>query len=347
AQGGSVARAILENNHFALRALTRDVTGKKAQVFQDLGAEVVRCDLDDPASVEEALKGVYGAFVVTNFWDHHSKEKEACQGKLVADVAKRLGLKHVVYSGLENVDRLTGGKLKVLHFDGKGEVEEYFWSIGVPMTSVRLAAYFENFLTLWKPVKTSEGHYTLVDTLVFLALWVLFRGPLNCPRLPHGSHTHKGQDRTRSGKHTALPMGDVPMDGISVADVGAVVSSIFASPEEFVGKAVGLSAEALTIQQYADILSKTLGKDIRDAKDGTFSVFGSIYDKPELKQPSNYLAPSETQSICQGLNLKDVLFLLPFTEEQTEALWAAWQNLGSDLCSVALELAYVTMLEVD
>ncbi|MEJ1283326.1 nmrA-like family domain-containing protein 1 [Cricetulus griseus] len=225
AQGGSVARAILENNHFALRALTRDVTGKKAQVFQDLGAEVVRCDLDDPASVEEALKGVYGAFVVTNFWDHHSKEKEACQGKLVADVAKRLGLKHVVYSGLENVDRLTGGKLKVLHFDGKGEVEEYFWSIGVPMTSVRLAAYFENFLTLWKPVKTSEGHYTL-----------------------------------------ALPMGDVPMDGISVADVGAVVSSIFASPEEFVGKAVGLSAEALTIQQYADILSKTLGKDIRDAK---------------------------------------------------------------------------------
>lgn len=74
-----MARAILENNHFALRALTRDVTGKKAQVFQDLGAEVVRCDLDDPASVEEALKGVYGAFVVTNFWDHHSKEKEACQ----------------------------------------------------------------------------------------------------------------------------------------------------------------------------------------------------------------------------------------------------------------------------
>lgn len=64
----------------------------------------------------------------------------------------------------------------------------------------------------------------------------------------------------------ALPMGDVPMDGISVADAGAVVSSIFASPEEFVGKAVGLSAEALTVQQYADTLSRILGKDIRDAK---------------------------------------------------------------------------------
>ncbi|KAL1788154.1 hypothetical protein HispidOSU_014101 [Sigmodon hispidus] len=225
AQGGSVARSILENKHFALRVLTRDVTRKNALVFRDLGAEVVRCDLDDAASVEEALKGAHGAFVVTNFWDHASKEKEVCQGKLVADVAKRLGLKHVVYSGLENVDRMSGGKLKVLHFDGKGEVEEYFWSIGVPMTSVRLAAYYENFLTIWKPVKTSDGHYTL-----------------------------------------ALPMGDVPMHGISFADIGAVVSSIFASPEEFVGKAVGLSSEALTIQQYADVLSRTLGKDIRDAK---------------------------------------------------------------------------------
>ncbi|XP_075811986.1 nmrA-like family domain-containing protein 1 [Microtus pennsylvanicus] len=225
AQGGSVARSILENKHFALRALTRDVSQKNALALRDLGAEVVRCDLDDAASVEEALKGVHGAFVVTNFWEHLSKEKEVCQGKLVADIAKRLGLKHVVYSSLENVDQLSGGKLKVLHFDGKGEVEEYFWSIGVPMTSVRLAAYFENFLTMWKPVKSPDGYYTL-----------------------------------------ALPMGDVPMDGISVADVGAVVSSIFASPEEFVGKAVGLSAEALTIQQYADVLSRILGKDIRDAK---------------------------------------------------------------------------------
>lgn len=78
------------------------------------------------------------------------------QGEVVADVAKSQGLKHVVYSGLENVKRLTNGKLEVLHFDGKGEVEEYFWSIGVPMTSVRVAAYFENFLGPLKPVKASR-----------------------------------------------------------------------------------------------------------------------------------------------------------------------------------------------
>ncbi|XP_053421834.1 nmrA-like family domain-containing protein 1 isoform X1 [Nycticebus coucang] len=253
AQGGSVARAILESKNFAVRALTRDVTGPNALTLRDLGAEVVKGDLNDETSVEAALKGAYGAFVVTNFWDHFSKEKEVCQGKMVAQVAKRLGLKHVVFSGLENVRRLSGGKLQVPHFDGKGEVEEYFWSIGVPMTSVRMAAYFENFLTAWKPVKAPDGdYYTL-----------------------------------------ALPMGDVPMDGISVADVGAVVLSIFNSPEEFIGKAVGLSAEALTVQQYADILSKSLGKDIRDAK-----------ITPEAYKKLGFPAAEEIANMCLFYQMK-------------------------------------------
>ncbi|XP_020743970.2 nmrA-like family domain-containing protein 1 [Odocoileus virginianus] len=253
AQGGSVARAMLESKKYVVRALTRDVTQPKAQVLQDLGAEVVKGDLNDKASVEAALKGAYGAFLVTNTWEHFSKEKEVCQGKVVADVAKSQGLKHVVYSGLENVTRLTNGKLEVLHFDGKGEVEEYFWSIGVPMTSIRVAAYFENFLGPFKPVKASDGdYYTL-----------------------------------------ALPMGDVPMDGISVADIGAIVCSIFNSPEEFVGKAVGLSAEALTVPQYADILSKGLGKEVRDAK-----ITPEAYEK--LKFP----AAKEIANMCRFYQMK-------------------------------------------
>nr|XP_012326239.1 nmrA-like family domain-containing protein 1 [Aotus nancymaae] len=253
AQGGSVARAILEGKKFAVRAVTRDVTKPKALALRDLGAEVVKGDLDDKASVDDALKGAYGAFVVTNFWETFNKDKEVQQGKLVADTAKHLGLKHVVYSGLENVKQLTGGKLEVPHFDGKGEVEEYFWSLGVPMTSVRVAAYFENFPTAWKPGKASDGdYYTL-----------------------------------------ALPMGDVPMDGISVADVGAAVSSIFNSPKEFLGKAVGLSAEKLTVQQYADVLSKVLGKEVRDAK-----------ITPEAYEKLGFPAAKEVADMCRFYQMK-------------------------------------------
>ncbi|XP_071975775.1 nmrA-like family domain-containing protein 1 [Engystomops pustulosus] len=226
AQGGSVVGALLKDRSFAVRAVTRDASKPAAVKLKESGAEVVSADLDNEKSLEAALNGAYGAFIVTNFWDHFSKDKEVKQGKSIADLCKRLGLHHVIYSGLENVNKLTGGKLEVLHFDGKGVVEEYFHQISVPMTSVRLAFYYENFLTAGKPQKSKDGNsYDLV-----------------------------------------IPMCDVPMDGISVSDLGPVVVSILKNPKEYIGKNIGLSAEKLTVAQYADIMSKVSGKIIKDSK---------------------------------------------------------------------------------
>lgn len=87
----------------------------------------------------------------------------ARQGKLLADLAKRLGLCYVVYSGLENIKKLTEGRLTAGHFDGKGEVEEYFRDIGVPMTSVRLPCYFENLLSYFLPQKAPDGRSYLLS----------------------------------------------------------------------------------------------------------------------------------------------------------------------------------------
>ncbi|CAI9533666.1 unnamed protein product, partial [Staurois parvus] len=235
AQGGSVAKALLADDTFAVRAVTRDVSKEAALKLKEAGAEVVAADLDDEKSVEAALSGAYGTFVVTNYWEHFIKDKEVAQkvttdlsfkGKLIADVSKRLGLTLVVFSGLENVKKLTGGKLEVHHFDSKGEVEEYFREIGMPMTSVRLPCYYENFLTFFRPQKDKDGNgYTL-----------------------------------------GLPMGDVPLDGFSVKDLGGVVLTILKSPSKYAGKDLGLSMEKLTTEQYAAILTRVLGKNIRDVK---------------------------------------------------------------------------------
>ncbi|PIO23517.1 hypothetical protein AB205_0082030, partial [Aquarana catesbeiana] len=157
AQGGSVVKALLLDSSYAVRAVTRDVSKPAAVKLKEAGAEVVAADMNDEKSLKSAFSGAYGAFVVTNFFDHFSKEKEFEQGKRIADICKLQGLKHVVFSGLENVHKLTGGKLKVLHFDGKGEVEEYFRQIKVPMTSTRLAFYFENYLTSCRPKKCPDG----------------------------------------------------------------------------------------------------------------------------------------------------------------------------------------------
>ncbi|KFP71091.1 NmrA-like family domain-containing protein 1, partial [Acanthisitta chloris] len=223
---GSVARALLGDGSFRVRAVTRSPRKKAAEELRLLGAEVVKADQDDEASLERALEGAYGAFVVTNFWEHCSKEKEIEQGKCLANLSKRLGLRHVVFSGLENVEQLTGGRLKVLHFDGKGVVGEYFQKIGVPTTTIRLPFYFENFLSIFKLQKAPQG-----DTFVL-----------------------------------ELPMGDTPMDGMAVEDLGPVVLCLLNSPGEYIGQVIGLSTGKLTEAEYATVISQQTGKTVTASK---------------------------------------------------------------------------------
>ena len=64
AQGGGLVRAILGDpaGGFAARAVTRNVGSAKARELAELGAEVVAADVDDPASLERAFAGAWGAF---------------------------------------------------------------------------------------------------------------------------------------------------------------------------------------------------------------------------------------------------------------------------------------------
>ena len=78
----------------------------------------------------------YGAFCVTFFWAHFSPEREVAQATAIANAAKRTGLKHVIWSTLEDTrkwvplddDRMPTlmGKYKVPHFDAKGEADHAF-----------------------------------------------------------------------------------------------------------------------------------------------------------------------------------------------------------------------------
>ena len=78
AQGGGLARAILADagSDFAVRALTRQTQSDKAQALAAAGAEVVSADLDDEASLQRAFQGAHGAYLVTNFWEHFSPDRE-------------------------------------------------------------------------------------------------------------------------------------------------------------------------------------------------------------------------------------------------------------------------------
>src|SRR5688572_11251971 len=104
AQGGGLVSAILQdsNSDFAVRAVTRNPKSDKAKELTALGAQVIAADIDDKESMKRALEGAYGAYFVTFYWAHFSPEKEYAETKSMAEAAKDAGLKHVIWSTLED-----------------------------------------------------------------------------------------------------------------------------------------------------------------------------------------------------------------------------------------------------
>lgn len=163
AQGGAVVQALLDEKKFKVRGVTRNVDSSKAKSLKEKGVEMVKADIDDAVSVASALEGTYGVFLVTNFWEYMNKEREIKQGKIVADAAKKAGVQHFVYSGLEKVNELIGRECP--HFDGKGVVEDYLQEIDLPNTSVRYGMYYHVLVdpNMFAPRKQEDGTYLVVS----------------------------------------------------------------------------------------------------------------------------------------------------------------------------------------
>lgn len=157
AQGGSVARHLLEHGRFAVRGITRNPDSPAAQALRQRGAEVVQADLADSPRLREVMKGCYGVYGVTNFWEHFEGERE--HGFSLVDAVAATGVRHFVFSTLPSVSQLTRGELPVPHFDIKAEMEQYARSLRLPTTFVHLAYYFDNFLAWFAPRRVEDGTY--------------------------------------------------------------------------------------------------------------------------------------------------------------------------------------------
>jgi uncharacterized protein YbjT (DUF2867 family) len=231
AQGGGLVRAILADRAggFGARAITRKANGEKAAELRKLGAEVVEADLDDEASLAKAFAGAYGAYCVTNYWEHFTPAKEVSQARNMARAAKSANLQHVIWSTLEDTRKRVPlsdtrmptlmEKYKVPHFDAKGDADSQFAEAGVPTTYLLTSFYWENFIYF-------------------------------------GMGPKKGQD----GKLTlTLPMGKAKLSGISAQDIGKCAYGIFKQGRQWIGKRVGIAGDHVTGAQMAQAMSKALG----------------------------------------------------------------------------------------
>lgn len=231
AQGGGVVDALLKQGNWTVRAVTRSAA--KAQALAKRGVEVVEADLGDKASLIKAFEGAAGAFIVTDFWGGAGlkAETELQHGRNAVDAAKEAGVRHVVFSSLEDPrEHVPKGALPELasepgrlvsHFETKAETEEYLKASGVPYTALRTSIFFDNFITFFQ--------YQSMD----------------------------------GGKVWCDNLGTAPLAAHAVADIGGTAAVAFADPAKYAGKQVPVVSEYLSWPQAAEILTKVTGVPVK------------------------------------------------------------------------------------
>lgn len=245
-QGGGVARALLADGGFAVRAVTRNAASPKARDLTALGAEVVEASLTDEVSLRAAFDGAYGAFLVTPFWEHRSPDRELVEVENLISAAQPAVLQHVVWSTLEDTreaiapddDRMPmlDDVYRVPHFDVKGgAADALFVKSGLPTTYLRMSFYWDNLIALMKPQRDPDGT---------LALHV--------------------------------PIGDTAIAGASSDDLGQAVLRVLQQPSETIGTTLAVVGEYLTGQQMAAALSAVVGESVayRPPTHDQFRSFG-------------------------------------------------------------------------
>ncbi|RPD58577.1 NAD-P-binding protein [Lentinus tigrinus ALCF2SS1-7] len=133
AQGIAVIDKLLEPaadgspSPYAVRALTRDPSSRRAKQLAEKGVELVKGAFDDLPSVLAALQGVWGVWNNTDGFTV-GEVKEIFSGIRIFELAKQVKtVRHYVWSNLDYSFKKGGYNpaYRVEHYDGKGRVAEW------------------------------------------------------------------------------------------------------------------------------------------------------------------------------------------------------------------------------
>jgi uncharacterized protein YbjT (DUF2867 family) len=225
-QGGAVARALVANGKFDVCGVVRNTNSDEAMELTKLGVELIPADLDDLDSLKLAFKGAYGAFFVTDYWEHLSPDKEIQQIKNLAEAGKSAGLRLVVNSALEDTRNIIkpGSMRKtrldyyVPHFDAKGSCMEYVES-HVPTIHLLTSGYYENFLNAgMRPELDNKGRLSI-----------------------------------------SLPLAQAKCCLVAVEDIGKFAAKLFERPD-LIGQKLGIASQILNMDQVVNAFAKVFGK---------------------------------------------------------------------------------------
>ncbi|MDV5358157.1 NmrA/HSCARG family protein [Enterobacter asburiae] len=256
-QGKGVVQALKTASQFRVRALSRN-----PQSYTGEADDVLYADLEKPESLNEALKGVYGLFLVTDYWQPGTDEKK--QATSAIEAAKSAGVQHFIWSTLPDVESISQGEFRLPQFTNKARIDTLVKAAGFTYhTFVVPPAYYQNFSGPFGPQQQQDGSYG----------WVL---PIN----PDVRCIH---------------MGDINELGKIVA--GAFVHPDFAGK----GAYLPLVGDFLSFSEIVDTLNK-LGHPVnfkqvpRDVYAGFFPGAEALGDTLAYYEKYTYLGPGSHEA---------------------------------------------------
>jgi hypothetical protein len=220
-QGRSAAYTLLQSGRYRVRALTRRVDSPEAQKLARQGAELmsVPLELGHKKDFVNAFRDSHGVFLMTPAIVPPATH-EVELGKQQADAAVAAGVQHIIFSSLENVDKITGGTKFAPHFTDKANIEEYIRTLPVSSSFIYLAFYYTNLLEYYPP--RMDG-----DTLLIpIYLPEDFRAPFVDP----------------------------------LTATGPAILEIFSNPQKYAGKSLPVIGDIISPREMVETFVRVTGK---------------------------------------------------------------------------------------
>jgi uncharacterized protein YbjT (DUF2867 family) len=222
-QGGATARSLLAQN-IPVHALVRNPNASGAIALRKLGARLVVGDLDDAASLRNALEGVGAVFSVQNpDFANLAGDTELVRAQNLIEAAVQEGVTHFVQTTVtgagehyRSAQDWLANREELTSMVQKGHIEDLVRDAGFP------------FWTILKPGFFMENiPFFLTD------------------------------DRLPTAYDPATPVPVVASD-----DIGAVAAAVFQDRERFNRVSIELAGDVLTMPEVAAILSEVWDRKI-------------------------------------------------------------------------------------
>ncbi|KAI0707154.1 NAD(P)-binding protein [Earliella scabrosa] len=265
AQGLAVIDSLLASctdgrpSPYAVRALTRDPTSRRAQELSKRGVECVKGAFDDLPTVARALEGVYGAWVNTDGFTV-GEQKEVWAGVRIFELAKQNGaVRHYVWSSLDYALREGNydPQYRCEHYDGKARVAD--WMRSQPSVTGRDGMSWS--------IITSGPYMDMLFNMMF--------GPLR--RRADGTAVF------------ATPVGDGHVPMIALSDLGFFARYTFDHPNETSGAELKIASDIVGWDYLARTFEKVTGQRavvVRQTLNEWFDNFEGV-DDPVANERKN------------------------------------------------------------